>query len=173
MDKQICKQSPNSRIMRMLNFDSVKISKLIVFISIIIAAGFLRLYLFENINHQLAYMYYENDISYVTEGLSFIDNYSYDTLMDVKWVLTIFFTIAYLSLTLGIINLLFSNRQFMHITLFIFGLIIFVSFILYSTFGFVNESALGYRLARFCMGVVQSPLPLMILIPAFKLVDNK
>ena len=155
--------------MRMLNLDSVKISKLIVFIGIIMAAGFLRLYLFENINHQLA----ENDISYVTEGLSFIDNYSYDTLMDVKWVLTIFFTIAYLSLTLGIINLLFSNRQFMHITLFIFGLIIFLSFILYSAFGFVNESALGYRLARFCMGVVQSPLPLMILIPAFKLVDNK
>lgn len=159
--------------MRMLNLDCVKISKLIVLVSIILAAGFLRLYLFENINHQLAYMYYENEVSYVTEELSFIDKYSYDTLMDVKWVLTILFTIGYLSLTLGIISILFSNRQFIYITLFIFGLIIFVSFLLYSAFGFFNESALGYRLARFCMGVVQSPLPLMLLIPAFKLVDNK
>ncbi len=156
-----------------MSLDRVKVSKLIVLVSIILAAGFLRLYLFENINHQLAYMYYEKEVSYVAEELSFIADYSYELLMDIKWVLTILFTIVYLCLTLGIINILFSNRQFMHITLLIFGLIVFTSFLLYFIFGFFNESTLGYRLARFCMGVVQSPLPLMVLIPAFKLADNK
>jgi hypothetical protein len=160
-------------MMRMPNLDRVKVLKLTVCIVTIILLGFLRLYLFENINHQLAFIYYENEVSYVTEELSFIADYSYDTLMSVKWLLTIFFTIGYLALTLGIINILFSNKEFIHITLLIFSLIVFASFLLYFIFGFFNESALGYRLARFCMGVVQSPLPLMILIPAFKLADNK
>lgn len=159
--------------MKLRNLNREKLIKLVLFIIIIVASGFLRLYLFENINHQLAYLYYEKDISYVTAELSFIKDYSYSSLMWVKWVLTILFTIVYLMLTLGVIRILFSNKEFIHITLFIFAIIIFVSFLLYSVLGFFNESVIGYRLARFCMGVVQSPLPLMILIPALKLVDNK
>ena len=60
----------------------------------------------------------------------------------VKWVLTSLFTVVYLVLTLGVIRIFFNSKQFLHITIFIFAIIVFVSFILYAVFGFFDEQLL-------------------------------
>jgi len=159
--------------MKFEKLNKVDFLKLLFILISITISGYLRLFLFENINLHLANIYYEKDVSSLIEELSFIKNYSYNTLMWIKWGLTILFTIIYLILTLSVIRILFRNKMAVNITIIIFSFIVIISFLFYAVFGFFNELALGYRLARFCMGIVQSPLPLMILIPAFKLLNNK
>ena len=139
---------------------------------LIIALGFLRLFLFENINYHLQFLYYDMERSYMAESLNFLRSFTYDELYEIKWILTILFSLTYLLFTCLVIKLLFCVRKYVLWTIYIFAAIIFISFVLYTSGYLINQDAIGYRLARICMGVVQSPLPLMVLIPAFTLSET-
>jgi len=147
---------------------------------LIIALGFLRLFLFENINYHLQFLYYHMERSYMAESLNFLRSFTYDELYEIKWALTILFSLTYLLFTCLVIKLLFRGRKYVLWTIYIFSAIIFISFAFYALgllinydLQFTDQSRIGYRLARICMGVVQSPLPLMILIPAFMLSEKR
>ena len=149
-----------------------KIAPLSLALLLIIASGFLRLFLFENINHQLVYLYYHRDFSYLSDKLGFLKSFSYNDLMWIKWCLTGFFTITYLCLSCWVLKIVFNRNAYLWYTAYIFTGVVLISFLLYFGGVVFEEPVGGYRLARFCMGLVQSPLPLMILIPAFKLIEN-
>ena len=149
-----------------------KIVSFFLALLLIIASGFLRLFLFENINSQLVYLYYHKDFSYMSDKLSILKSFSYDDLMWVKWYLTVFFTITYLFLSCWVLKTVFNRNAYLWYTAYIFTGVVLISFLLYFGGIVFEEPGEGYRLARFCMGLVQSPIPLMILIPAFKLMEN-
>lgn len=153
----------------MTKLSSSSILYLSILAILIIGLGFLRLFLFENINIHLQFLYYNMERSYMAESLNFLRSFTYDELYWIKWALTILFSLTYLLFTCLVIKLLFRGRKYVLWTIYIFAAIIFISFVLFASGSLINQDAIGYRLARICMGVVQSPLPLMILIPAFTL----
>ena len=157
----------------MTKLSSLSILYLSILAILIIALGFLRLFFFENINLHLQFLYYDLERSYMAESLYFLRSFTYDELYEIKWALTILFSLIYLLFTCLVIKLLFHVRKYVLWTIYIFSAIIFISFVLYISGYIINQDAIGYRLARICMGVVQSPLPLMILIPAFMLSEKR
>ncbi|MBN4051358.1 hypothetical protein JYU16_00930 [bacterium AH-315-M05] len=156
----------------MKKLSSLSILYLSILAILIIAMGFLREFLFVNINYHLQFLYYHMERSYMAESLNFLRSFTYDELYKIKWILTILFTLVYLFFTCLVIKLLFHGKKCVLRTIYIFAAIIFISFIFYTSGYLINQDAIGYRLARICMGVVQSPLPLIILIPAFKLIKS-
>ena len=164
----------------MKKLSSLSILYLSILAILIIALGFLRLFLFENINYHLQFLYYHTEKSYMAESLNFLRSMSYDDLYSIKWTLTILFTLVYLFFTCIVIKILFQRKKYILWTIYIFTAVIILSSVFYILgllinydLQFTDQSKIGYRLARICIGVVQSPLPLMILIPAFLLNEKR
>jgi magnesium-transporting ATPase (P-type) len=147
---------------------------------VIIITGSLREFVFKNVNYQLGYLY---ELSLLEEGedvfkktdskMQFLDNYSWNQLSVAKWVLTVIFTLIYLGLTLLMILVIFKKREYLLWTLLLFGGIVVISAVLFTGGYIFGGTAKGYALSRVFMGFVQSPTPLMLLIPAFLLIKNQ
>jgi len=135
--------------------------------------GFTRQLLLVNINNQLSFLYYHKEISYVVDSVSFIKEYDYATLMWAKWFLTIAYTLLYLISTLWVMRVLSFRKDYLKLTTLLFGGVVVLSALLYGGLSLFGESYIGYRLARFGMGLVQSPIPLMVLVPAMMLFERK
>lgn len=135
--------------------------------------GFSRQLLLVNINNQLNFLYYHKEVSYVVDSMAFIKQYSYESLMWSKWFLTITYTLLYLLCTVVVLRTLSFNMDYIKLTVLMFGCVVVLSAILYGGLSLFGESLIGYRLARFCMGLVQSPIPLMVLVPAYMLAERK
>ena len=131
--------------------------------------GYLRDYLFVNINFQLAKLYYKDYIYTLPENLSFLQIFSYNQLFYGKWILTIVFMLIYFLITCAFIKKIFTEKKYIKWTAYSFLTILFISFLFYSYGILFHDYDNGYTLSRVFMGMVQSPLVLMILIPAFKL----
>lgn len=146
----------------------------ILFIAIAaIALGFLRDSIFKTINSLLRAWDLDQDY-FLPPLLNFLENFQYDTLVNLKWILTLLFSLLYLLLSLITIKMLFGNRNFFKITIWSYVAILLVSGILI-TIGYVFKGTTEktYEFARYLMGLAQSPLILMILIPAFKLSEKE
>ncbi|HHZ64081.1 MAG TPA: hypothetical protein EYN51_01045 [Flavobacteriales bacterium] len=138
----------------------------------IIMLGYVEQFLFENVNHHLHYLYYKTELSLMSDKLSMLLSWNYDDLMWLKWGMTILSTILYFLATISVLHLIFKREKYIMYTIYLFVGVICISFILYmggSLIGFPKE---GYRLSRFAMGFLTSPIPLMALIPAFKLAKS-
>jgi len=136
----------------------------------IIGLGYLHNMLFVNINKQLHHLYYLTKDSYIDAHMKdLIEGHSYNNLMWAKWIFTALFTISYLLLSCLILKLLFGDNGIIKSAIFLYSALILISAILYFGGALIGEPWGGYRLARFCMGILESPVPLMILIPAFGL----
>lgn len=140
---------------------------------IAIALGYLRDSIFKTINALLRAWDLEEDY-FLPTFLKFLENFEYETLINLKWLLTFIFTALYLFFSLITIKVLFQNRTFMKITLFVYIALLIVSggFMMFGYF-FDGTAEKMYTFARYLMGLAQSPLILMILIPAFKLSEKE
>ena len=79
-------------------------------------------------------------------------------------VLVFFF---YMSICLLTVWFYFRNKQYSLITIAIHGLLFLVAGIFYTLGKITGKGLEGYTLAREFMGILQSPLVLMILLPTF------
>jgi hypothetical protein len=94
-------------------------------------------------------------------------------LMTLKWILTLLFTFINLGLSVVILKLLFTKPQMPLKLLYLGYLVLFLvasMFVLIGKFGGLTD--LGYTLARRFMGVLQSPVPLMIVSAVHLLFDR-
>ncbi|MBL0329952.1 MAG: hypothetical protein IPP64_11175 [Bacteroidetes bacterium] len=108
----------------------------VLFIAFVaIALGFLRDSIFKTINSLLRAWDLDQDY-FLPPFLSFLENFQYDTLVNLKWILTLLFLILYLLLSLITIKILFGNRNFSKITIWSYVAILIVSGILI-TIGYV------------------------------------
>jgi hypothetical protein len=134
--------------------------------------GFYREFVFYNINALLQAM--DADVDYeMPLSLNFLTNFEYHTLVNLKWLLTILFAALYLVISLITIKLLFHNNKYKLITIGVFGGVTALSGI-FILIGFIIKSRDDkmYEIARFLMGILQSPIILMLLIPAFKISEK-
>lgn len=152
-----------------MNSTIKKYSCLLLLILIITFFGYYRDYIFVSINAYLKALTHDVD-SPLPYTLSFMKHYEYNTIIQIKWVLTLLFTLIYLGISLLALKLIFNNRNYYYIAI---GLYVGITLTagVFTTIGFLIKSTAPtmYEFSRYIMGLAQSPLILMILIPAFKL----
>jgi len=133
--------------------------KKIFVIALLIAAillGFLREYIFVSINHV------------IESGGNANGNLSI-----LKWVLTFLFTLLYFALTCGFLFMLFREKKHIRLAVFVYAVLVGVSFIAAVTGFLIASFDSVYPFIRTVMGIAQSPIVMMVLIPACLLNEAK
>lgn len=144
----------------------------LLIILLLLAVGYYRDFVFKSINALLQAWDSEVDY-YITPSLSFIENYEYETIVRLKWLLTMIFSLAYLGISLLAVKFIFDRRSFMKITVFVYMAITALSGCLILIGMIIGSQEKMYEFARYFMGMAQSPLVLMILFPVFKLAEKE
>lgn len=146
---------------------------LLVIVCFLLFLGYCRDFIFKTLNALQKTL--DMNVSYSTPpALSFLENYEYNTLTNIKWVLTFLFCIVYLALSVLTIQLLFHNRKYKIIIVAIYvALTVFSGILTGVGRMFPDTSVTMYEFARYIMGMLQSPVILMILVPIFKLSEKE
>jgi hypothetical protein len=119
-------------------------------IVIIISLGYLRDYVFVSIN------------KITGQGLQ-----GEGKLFLLKWPLTFLFSLVYLGIFCLLIHYIFSKKKYLQLTVLIYLLLFFISFITAATGYLFFSMEKVYPFIRTIMGITQSPIVAMILVPAF------
>lgn len=146
---------------------------LLILAILVIFSGFLRDSIFKSMNALLRAWDLDQDY-YLPRFLSFLENYEYSTIVNLKWALTLLFSALYLVFSLIAVKLIFESRKYFKITLFTYlGIIILSGIFITAGYVFKGTSEKMYEFARYLMGMAQSPILLMILIPTFKISEKE
>ena len=143
--------------------------KISLFVLVLLVLGFFRETLFVSINSALYDKFYNTNNHHVVWFLSFINVFSYQTIYVVKWFITPLFVFLYWFIQKNFLFFLFAEKRIiqwlgiLYLSLFLLAGVFFVAG---WAFGNIND---GYPLSRLFMGLLQSPVPCMILIPAMYL----
>jgi hypothetical protein len=118
---------------------------------------------------------WDNDQDYyLPSPLSFLENYEYDTLVNIKWLLTLIFSLIYFVIGIFSLRLVFGDNRYLGLLITAYLSVIVLSVMFIGTgMLFSGVSAKMYQFARYLMGMAQSPIILMILIPALKLSEKE
>jgi hypothetical protein len=136
---------------------------IVLSIAAIIFIGFFREFLFTHINEQLFALWYDEP-SRASDAIPFLKSVDYYTLYYSKWILTALFSVLFFGLTIGVLKVIF-DKHFWKETALIYGVLVACSIIVMGYGYFTNTLEESYLLARLFMGVAQSPLLLMVMIP--------
>lgn len=138
---------------------------LAMLITLILLGGF-REIIFVNINEQIEFNAGRIESYRVLESFSFLKDMSFEGLQNLKWALTIGFTVAFLALSLLSFKYIMKDPGGMKWLLIGYTSAFVISGIIYVLGKLIGEPQLGYTLSRVVMGALQSPFPLMLMIPA-------
>ena len=89
-----------------------------------------------------------------------------------KLTSSILFSLIYLVLTSAIVQLIFRNRKYTRITIFLFAVYMVVCFVLIQVGALGVDYHLSVGLSHYLEDLFLSPFPLMLLIPAFMLASK-
>ncbi len=128
--------------------------------------GYVRETIFLVINSVLYQYDFPYNRSYVTPP-NFIYDCSIDYLVGLKWALTVLFSLAFMGMLLWLIKIYFTQKRLYAYTLLIYGIFFSVSLIFISMGYVIGEVNSIYPIARFFMGLAQSPLTILILFVVF------
>lgn len=139
--------------------------RIAAWIALLIFVGFLRENTFIYLNGLLYYKYYHLPSQINPAYLSFTNSWDYNQLYYFKWILTPAFTILFWALQYFLLKRLFTEKKFRR-WLGVFYLYLFLLSGLAFGIGMIaNANQTGYKFSRIFMGILQSPIPCMILIP--------
>jgi hypothetical protein len=146
----------------------------IALIILIVYLGLVRDSLFVNINYIIDQLYYNKEVRYYHSMYEFLVPMGVGGLMKLKWVLTVVFMLLNLLLSFYILKVLFTDTKFT-LKLLTWGyLLLFVLSALIIVLGKISgQNELAYTLSRRFMGVLQSPVPLMVVVAVHFLFSNK
>ena len=150
----------------------VRNSILASIVILIVATGFIRDFTFVNINYAIHFLEGKSPYYYGHSSVAFLSSYSINSLYTAKWILTIVVMLIYMTYTIFTVNFLFKTRQHTRWILLLYGLLFIVGGITYVGGWIFNQSIPGYTISRVFMGFAQSPLPLMVLVPFFYLLNQ-
>lgn len=151
----------------------LKKSILIFFIALLILFfGYLRDFIFKKINSLL--QAWDHNISYdMPSFFAFLQNWEYNSVVNFKWILTFIFWGIYLVISIITVKLFFDKKLYFLITIAVYtGVLIISGMFICTGFIFSSKAYKMYEFARYLMGMAQSPIILMILIPVFKLYEK-
>ena len=139
-------------------------AKILLLILLLMALGFFRENLFVNINDVLYSKLY-NEPNPIIWYLSFLNNVSYNTVYIAKWFITPFFAFLFWFVQKELLLVFFNEKKIitwlsvLYLSLFLLAGIFFVA-------GWaLGDIYKGYTFSRLFMGLLQSPVACMILIP--------
>jgi hypothetical protein len=144
----------------------------IILLFLVVGTGFLRDYLFKSVNALLKAWDYDQDY-YLPAPLSFLENYEYNTLVNLKWLMTLIFSIIYLFISIFSLKLIFHDHRYRRLCIYTYAAIILLSGLFIGWGMIAGKPEKMYEFARYLMGMAQSPIVLMILIPALKLSEKE
>lgn len=139
--------------------------KITAFVLLLLLMGFFRESFFVNINSALYDKYYHENNHLIANLFSFLKNLSYQTIYVAKWFITPVFVLAYWFVQKRFLLVLFGEKKVvrwlsvLYLSLFLLAGIFFMV-----GWAFGNIEG-GYTFSRLFMGLLQSPVPCMILIP--------
>jgi hypothetical protein len=137
--------------------------------ALFLGSGFFRDFVFLNVNEQLRVAYYHPPETFLSPSMAFLKTFSYTSLYYLKWVLTFAFAGLFMALTLLVVKILFADKTHFRWTLLTYGLLVILAGLFFLGGYLFGRSENGYLIARFLLGIAQSPIVLMVLVPAFKL----
>ena len=138
-----------------------------LFVIALLALGFFREMFFININSVLYNKYFQpTDEAHIYHpAFSFLTYFSYKTLYISKWFITLAFVALFWLIQKKFIFYLFDEKK----AVFWLGML-YLSLLLLAGISFgagwlFGNLEQGYRFSRIFMGLLQSPVPCMMLIP--------
>lgn len=143
--------------------------KISFFVLALLALGFFRETLFVSINSILYDKFYKENHHHVIWFLFFVNALSYQTVYIAKWIITPLFVFFYWFIQRKFLLFIFNEKRIiqwlgvLYLSLFLLAGVFFVAG---WAFGKIHD---GYAFSRLFMGLLQSPVPCMILIPAMYL----
>ena len=142
----------------------IKNKKFLVLLFLLFGLGFLRDFIFIQTNI-IMFNKWSNSEYEFHSSMNWLNSFDYWTLYYAKWFLTALFIVLYFILSRHCIKLLFNQKLFLHLLFFFFLLIL--SFAAGSLFfGWLTDGLdKGYLFSRLFVGILQSPLPLMLIVP--------
>jgi hypothetical protein len=146
----------------------LKIIWILFGVVLIIATGFYREFFFVNINEQMRYLWYGNEESMMSDALSLLDSLDYWTLYYLKWAMTVVFSGIFL-IESALFTKLILGKTLWKELIFMYTILLIVSGLVLAGYALFDEHETGYLISRYFMGIAQSPIPLMILLPAIGL----
>lgn len=136
------------------------------FVAIIIGLGFLREFVFVNTN-SILYSKYYNENYPLHPFFNFFRDKSYNFIYLSKWFFTTAFVILYFYSQVVTAKFLLKEniltKWFFYFYLFLVILSV-ITFMVGWLAGNINQ---GYTFSRLFLGILQSPLPIMFLIPVY------
>lgn len=156
---------------------SMSKTKKIIHITLILISivffSFYRDFVFKSINALLQAWDYDMDYP-IHPTLSFLKKYEYSTVYNFKWFLTLFFSGIFLFLLIWTIKVLFNNKRYRTVAILSYLIITILSALfMFVGYIFTDLAEKMYEASRFLMGMAQSPIILMILIPLFLLSEKE
>ena len=147
-------------------------AKLCILLPGIIALGFLRDYLFINVNWVTLTMTTGRRLQ-ARHEFYFLLDWPQNQLIILKWLLTFIFFFLFLAVTRWIIQVLYKNRFYNQITIIVFLGIMGISGVLY-IIGLLSPTLYDnfYGTIINLMHLTQSFIPLLILIIVFKFLPD-
>jgi hypothetical protein len=143
--------------------------KIISFVLVLLLLGFFRETLFVSINSTLYDKFYNENNHRVVWFLSFLNLLSYQTIYVAKWFITPLFVFVYWFIQRRFLLFLFNEKKFIRWLGILYLSLFLLAGVFYTAgwaFGKIED---GYTFSRLFMGLLQSPVPCMILIPAMYL----
>ncbi len=138
----------------------------IIMLIVLIILGGLREIIFVNINEQIEFNAGRIDSYRVLETFSFLKELSSDSLVNLKWGLTIAYTCLFLVLSIISLKYILLDKEGVKWLLIGYAGAFILAGAIYVLGKLFEEPQLGYTLSRVVMGALQSPFPLMLMIPA-------
>ncbi len=150
----------------------VRYSLLIVLVGFYIAIGYLRDFIFVNINFALKKL--RSDEAFGGHSfMEFLKGYDPGTLYASKFFFTGLFTVLNFLPGALVLYLLFQEKRFLRWYGLLYLSVILLALFFYGGGYLFGDPAQGYSLARLFMGFLQSPLPTMLFIPLLMLYRNE
>ncbi len=136
--------------------------------------GFFREFVFLNINAQIDFVSGGHAYNYTHTLMMWLDSGGYDVgeMVAIKWFATFIFGGAFMILALLGVHVVWRKRKYLKYVLWVYVALFVFSGLSYAVGTEIFNSYYGYRFARIFMGFAQSPIPLMIMIPAFYLLER-
>lgn len=142
-----------------------KLSLLFLFL---IALGYLREFFFININLRYYQILFHPEDNYRSDLIAFLDPLTGMQLYVLKWFLTIFFSLIFFGLGGLLLNIWFNRSNWSAFGLLYISLF-FIAGTGYLSLWKLGNPEAGYTIARFFMGLAQSPFTVAFMIPALLL----
>ena len=135
----------------------------VALILMIIWLGFVRDSIFININYIIEQIYYNKELIYYHSMYEFLVPMGVGGLMKLKWGLTALFAVVNFILSYFILKNLFNSPK-LPISLLSYGylFLLLLSALFFIGGKVIGDAELGYTLSRRFMGVLQSPVPIMV-----------